>query len=151
MSEQHKRHVTVSRAHLHAPAHVGERVADAVVAGMGSWKFIIIQTVIVTVWIIANGILLTRPFDIYPFVLLNLVFSTQAAYASPLILMASNRASAKDAKRDDLESQEVAEIYANHQELLELNRQQLAILKEQAVLKQQNAEILSRLPARRKA
>ena len=75
---------------------IGQRIADRVAAGMGSWWFIIIQSVIVVVWIISNVWLLTHPFDPYPLILLNLVFSTQAAYASPLILMSQNRQAAKD-------------------------------------------------------
>src|SRR5215469_13787447 len=75
---------------------LGEKIADAVAAGMGSWAFIIVQTAIVTIWIVSNVWLLTHPFDPYPLILLNLVFSTQAAYASPLILMSQNRQAAKD-------------------------------------------------------
>jgi uncharacterized membrane protein len=63
---------------------------------MGSWKFIVAQTIIVIAWLIGNVILLTRPFDPYPFILLNLAFSLQAAYAAPLILLASNRAAVRD-------------------------------------------------------
>ena len=74
----------------------GDKVADAVVQGMGSWGFIIIQTVIVAAWILGNGYFLIVHFDKYPFILLNLVFSTQAAYASPLILMAANRQADRD-------------------------------------------------------
>jgi uncharacterized membrane protein len=75
---------------------VGQRVADAVASGMGSWRFIIIQTVIVAAWIVSNVWLLTHPFDPYPLILLNLVFSTQAAYAAPVIMMSQNRQAAKD-------------------------------------------------------
>lgn len=74
----------------------GQRIADAVASGMGSWRFIIIQTVIVAAWIVSNVWLLTHPFDPYPLILLNLVFSTQAAYAAPVIMMSQNRQSAKD-------------------------------------------------------
>ena len=63
---------------------------------MGSWRFIVIQTVIVAMWLAANIVLLSRPFDPFPFILLNLAFSTQAAYAAPLILLAGNRASMRD-------------------------------------------------------
>ena len=77
-------------------APLGARIADRVTGFMGSWRFIIIQTIIVAVWLTANIILLTRPFDPYPFILLNLAFSTQAAYAAPLILLAGNRASHRD-------------------------------------------------------
>lgn len=74
-----------------------ERAADATVAAMGSPRFIVAQTVVVALWVAGNLWLLSRPFDPYPFILLNLAFSTQAAYAAPLILLASRRA---DAKRD---------------------------------------------------
>jgi uncharacterized membrane protein len=77
-------------------APLGARVADRVTGFMGSWRFLIIQTVIVAIWLGANIVLLTRPFDPYPFILLNLAFSTQAAYAAPLILLAGNRASIRD-------------------------------------------------------
>jgi uncharacterized membrane protein len=77
-------------------APLGARVADRVTGFMGSWRFIVIQTVLVALWLTANVILLTRPFDPFPFILLNLAFSTQAAYAAPLILLASNRASHRD-------------------------------------------------------
>jgi hypothetical protein len=63
---------------------------------MGSWRFIAIQTGIVAIWLAANIVLLTRPFDPFPFILLNLAFSTQAAYAAPLILLAGNRAAQRD-------------------------------------------------------
>ena len=59
-------------------APLGARFADAITGFMGSWKFIVVQTIIVAVWLVANIILLTRPFDPYPFILLNLAFSLQA-------------------------------------------------------------------------
>lgn len=118
----------MSRAHIHQPAHMGDKIADAVVAGMGSWRFVIIQTIVVTIWILLNVWLLSHPFDPYPLILLNLVFSTQAAYASPLILMAANRQAAKDRKRDDVEASEVEQLFSSHQLLLQINNQQLEIL-----------------------
>ena len=64
---------------------------------MGSWRFIVLQTLIVIAWVGANVYhLLNAGFDPYPFILLNLAFSTQAAYAAPLILLAGNRASIRD-------------------------------------------------------
>src|SRR5258707_7069591 len=75
---------------------LGQKIADGVAATMGSWRFIIIQTVIVAVWITGNVWLLTHPFDPYPLILLNLLFSTQAAYAAPVIMMSQNRQAAKD-------------------------------------------------------
>ncbi len=76
-------------------ATLGARVADRVTGFLGSWRFVIIQTVLVTIWI-AGNVYLVFHFDPYPFILLNLAFSTQAAYAAPLILLASNRAAVRD-------------------------------------------------------
>jgi uncharacterized membrane protein len=69
----------------------GERLADRVTAVFGSWRFIVIQTVIVCAWISLNLFAVAGRWDPYPFILLNLVFSTQAAYAAPLILLSQNR------------------------------------------------------------
>lgn len=80
---------------LHANAPAGVRVANAVTGFMGSWKFIVLQTAVVTAWV-AGNIYLIFNFDPYPFIFLNLAFSTQAAYAAPLILLASNQAAVRD-------------------------------------------------------
>jgi len=74
----------------------GDRLADYVAARMGSWNFIIIQTIIVVVWMIVNVLGIMYEWDKYPFILLNLLFSTQAAYAAPIIMMSQNRQNAKD-------------------------------------------------------
>jgi uncharacterized membrane protein len=71
------------------------RIANAVTGFMGSWKFIIFQTVLVAAWV-AGNIYLIFHFDPYPFIFLNLAFSTQAAYAAPLILLASNQSAVRD-------------------------------------------------------
>jgi len=76
-------------------APMGARVADLVVGFLGSWRFLIIQTIVVAIWIGGNAWLLFH-FDPFPFILLNLAFSTQAAYAAPLILLAGNRSSTRD-------------------------------------------------------
>lgn len=77
-------------------APLGARVADAVTGFMGSWRFLSLQTILVAGWVAANAYLLAQPWDPYPFILLNLAFSTQAAYAAPLILLAGNRAARRD-------------------------------------------------------
>jgi uncharacterized membrane protein len=77
-------------------APFGARIADRVTGFLGSWRFLILQTVLVGLWIGANVYLISKPFDPYPFILLNLAFSTQAAYAAPLILLAGNRAAQRD-------------------------------------------------------
>ena len=76
-------------------APLGQRIADLVTNFLGSWTFIIIQTLVVILWVAGNVYLLFN-FDPYPFIFLNLAFSTQAAYAAPLILLASNRAAVRD-------------------------------------------------------
>ena len=76
---------------------VGQRIADSVAAGMGSWAFIITQTAFVVLWMILNIYeVVLRRWDPYPFILLNLLFSTQAAYAAPIIMMSQNRSAERD-------------------------------------------------------
>jgi len=74
----------------------GSRIADSVANGMGSWTFIIVQTLLVLVWMGMNLIAYTYHWDVYPFILLNLLFSTQAAYAAPIIMMSQNRQNERD-------------------------------------------------------
>jgi uncharacterized membrane protein len=74
----------------------GSRLADLVAKGMGSWRFIIIQTVLVILWMGLNIVGFFYHWDVYPFILLNLLFSTQAAYAAPIIMMSQNRQSERD-------------------------------------------------------
>lgn len=74
----------------------GDRLADKVTNIMGSWRFIIIQTVVILVWVGINLIAYLFRWDPYPFILLNLLFSIQSAYAAPIIMMAQNRQSARD-------------------------------------------------------
>ena len=88
-------HPALNRYHG-ADGPLGIRLANAVTGVMGSWKFIIIQTVLVAFWVGLNVVGLVMKWDPYPFILLNLMFSVQAAYASPLILMAGNVAAARD-------------------------------------------------------
>ena len=74
----------------------GQRLADRVAGVMGSWRFIIWQTIIVGLWMTINVVALVHHWDPYPYILLNLLFSTQAAYAAPIIMMAQNRQSERD-------------------------------------------------------
>ena len=74
----------------------GQRLADSVANGMGSWSFIIIQTLFVVLWMGINVVGYINHWDPYPYILLNLVFSTQAAYAAPIIMMAQNRQNERD-------------------------------------------------------
>jgi uncharacterized membrane protein len=106
-------------------APLGARIADRVTGFLGSWRFIAIQTAIVAVWIAGNVYLLFN-FDPYPFILLNLAFSTQAAYAAPLILLAGNRAAARDrltlehaAAEADLEDEQNQDLLRGNAEILQ--------------------------------
>ena len=86
-------------------------LADKIAEFIGSWTFIITQSTILTVWIIIN-ILSIVHFDPYPFILLNLFLSFQAAYATPLILMSANRQAERDRKHllHDLDLDEEANV-----------------------------------------
>jgi len=75
---------------------LGQRVADGVASGMGSWRFIIIQSCILAAWVILNSVALITHWDGYPYILLNLALSFQAAYSAPIIMMSQNRQAAKD-------------------------------------------------------
>ena len=77
---------------------VGQKIADAVAATMGSWRFIIIQSTILVGWIALNVTAYVRHWDPYPFILLNLALSFQAAYAAPFIMMSQNRQQQIDRK-----------------------------------------------------
>jgi uncharacterized membrane protein len=106
-------------------APMGARIADRVTGFLGSWRFLILQTVLVVIWLSGNAFLLTRPFDPYPFILLNLAFSTQAAYAAPLILLAGNRAAQRDrmtlehaASEADIEEEQNERLLRGNTEIL---------------------------------
>src|SRR5216683_3009412 len=110
-----------TRVEIAAPLTTGERIADHAARVVGSWRFIIIQTVLVVIWIAFNVWELgLGHFDVFPFVLLNLMFSVQAAYTGPILLLASNRQSTKDramAWRDD---EELGVIYRLQHEQMEI-------------------------------
>jgi len=97
----------------------GQRLADSVAAGMGSWRFIIIQTIIVTFWMILNAVAYINHWDPYPYILLNLLFSTQAAYAAPVIMMAQNRQTERDRVQAEADYRTNCEAKEEIEELLE--------------------------------
>ena len=70
---------------------MGQKIADAVASNMGSWRFIIIQSGLLFVWVVLNITAFVFHWDPYPFILLNLALSFQAAYAAPFIMMSQNR------------------------------------------------------------
>ncbi len=76
-------------------------LAERLARFLGTGRYLVAQTVVVAVWIAVNGLVIAKGWDPYPFILLNLVFSTQAAYAAPLILLAQNRQADRD--REEIE------------------------------------------------
>ncbi len=75
---------------------VGDRIADRVAVTMGSWRFIGIQSALLAIWVTFNVVGWVNHWDPYPFILLNLALSFQAAYSAPIIMMSQNRQAAKD-------------------------------------------------------
>ena len=84
---------------FHDEATLGERVADKASAGIGSWWFLIIQSILIVIWVMLNAWALTHHWDEYPFILLNLMFTIQAAYTGPVLLLSGNRQAQKDRLR----------------------------------------------------
>jgi uncharacterized membrane protein len=118
------------RSKRKAEAHgFGQRVADSVAATMGSWRFIIIQTTILIVWIALNVVGWVQAWDPYPFILLNLALSFQAAYAAPFIMMSQNRQSEIDRSRaiDDYDINVKAELE------IELLHEKMDLLRDQEI------------------
>jgi uncharacterized membrane protein len=99
--------------HVHSPFGTDTfgRIAERFARFFGTPQFIIGQTVLVAAWIAANAVALSLRWDPYPFILLNLAFSTQAAYAAPLILLAQTR----QADRDKHDAGRLAEMAVQQQ------------------------------------
>jgi uncharacterized membrane protein len=113
---------------------VGQRVADRVAASMGSWPFILIQSAILAIWIVLNIVAFVHHWDPYPFILLNLALSFQAAYAAPFIMMSQNRQAAVD-RTDAANDYKVnikaeLEIELLHQKIDELRDKEILLLTE---------------------
>lgn len=127
---------------------LGQRVADAVTGAMGSWRFIIIQSGLLLVWLILNVAAFVGRWDPYPFILLNLALSFQAAYAAPIIMMSQNRQAAKDrlvAEEDyDVNLRAQLEIAAVHARFDDLTQRQWAALIE---LQERQLAMLERIDA----
>lgn len=109
---------------------LGQRVADRVAATMGSWTFIIVQSCILAVWIVLNVTAYVQRWDPYPFILLNLALSFQAAYAAPFIMMAQNR----QQDIDRLAAQSDHQINIKAELEIELLHQKIDQLREKEVL-----------------
>jgi len=140
-SDSANHHLRFHTPHLHlAPAFGSDwfgQKAERFARFFGTPTFIITQTVIVGIWIVLNVWGLTH-FDRYPFILLNLAFSLQAAYAAPLILLAQTRQADRDKAMSDADAQ--------HREALSkasLERQEIATRQQEQILKllEQNTEL----------
>jgi uncharacterized membrane protein len=109
---------------------LGQKIADTVAATMGSWTFIIIQSALLAVWIVLNVTAFVEKWDPYPFILLNLALSFQAAYAAPFIMMAQNRQ--QDIDRKEAENDHKINIKAELE--IELLHQKIDELREKEVV-----------------
>jgi uncharacterized membrane protein len=115
------------------------RAAEAAARFFGTPQYILAQSVLVVVWIVVHSVALVRHWDPYPFILLNLAFSTQAAYAAPLILLAQTRQAERD--RVALEQEE-----RHREELMNrMQRREDAIKRETDELKRLIREIHARV------
>jgi uncharacterized membrane protein len=124
----------------------GERISDNIAKFGGSWTFIISFMVVLVVWILANIYLLTKPFDPFPFILLNLVLSCVAAMQAPVIMMSQNRQEAKDRMRAEedyrINLKAELEIRALHEKLDHILLQQWERMLE---IQQMQVEIMNEL------
>ena len=109
---------------------LGQKVADRVAGTMGSWPFIIVQSSILLIWIVLNVTAVVQKWDPYPFILLNLALSFQAAYAAPFIMMSQNR----QQEIDRLEAENDHQINVKAELEIELLHQKIDALREKEVL-----------------
>lgn len=82
---------------------LGQIAADKVADWVGSWKYIIIQSIILIIWMILNIISIIEHWDPYPFIFLNLVVAFVTAYTAPIILMSQNRSEERDRKKFEID------------------------------------------------
>lgn len=122
-------------------ATLGERMADSVASFGGSWTFLILFSIVLIIWVAINSLMLSKAFDPYPYILLNLFLSMLASIQAPIIMMSQNRQAAKDRKQA-LHDYEVnlkaeIEIMALHDKLDQIRSLELAELLK--VIGEQNA------------
>ncbi len=128
-----------------APLSFSERAASVIANAVGSWRFVIVQSTLLVAWLIYNSVSDARV-DPYPFILLNLLLSFQAAYTAPMILMSQNRQGDIDRRRDveDYETNRKAELE------IETLHEKIDLLREQEIARLTAAvENLTRLLERR--
>jgi uncharacterized membrane protein len=114
------------------PVSLGNRVSDRVAAIVGSWRFILIQSGLLVLWLIANITAYLQHWDPYPFILLNLMLSFQAAYTAPIIMMSQNRQAMidrQDAQHDyEINLKAELEIELLHDQLNTLRQEEIATI-----------------------
>jgi len=147
---------TVSRARKRRrsasapPPTLGERMADLVAGTVGSWRFVLVQSAVLTAWLVGNAIAGGNAWDPFPFILLNLLLSFQAAYTAPIIMMSQNRQSDVDRGRAvadyAVNLRAESEIALLHEKLDLLREKQLAEMTE---LLRRALDRIERLEARR--
>lgn len=108
----------------------GQRLADAVASTIGSWRFIAIQSTAIALWITGNVVFGPNSWDPYPFILLNLLLSFQAAYTAPAIMMSQNRQSELDRRHAETDY----EINVKAELEIELLHEKIDLLKDQEIL-----------------
>lgn len=112
----------------------GQTVADALASVMGSWTFIIVQSAILLTWVTANVAGAMRGWDPYPFILLNLALSFQAAYAAPILMMSQNRQQSIDRRAAEndymINVKAELEIELLHEKIDQLREQEVLMLTE---------------------
>jgi uncharacterized membrane protein len=140
------RSIQPARSATLRPSSRGERIADLVTEIVGSWRFIMIQSCLLAIWIVLNIIAWIAHWDPYPFILLNLALSFQAAYATPFILMSQNRQAGidRDKAQQDLDCDLKAEMEIEllHEKLDSLKDQEIADLH---LLIQTQSETIARI------
>lgn len=128
---EHLRKNAPSRRHIshHRPITLGERMADRVAEIFGCWQFILIQAALLALWIIINITAWIYKWDPYPFILLNLVLSFQAAFTAPVILMSQNRQGAIDRRKAnhdyEINLKAELEIEQLHQKIDEMREKEI--------------------------
>ncbi|MFH2055860.1 MAG: DUF1003 domain-containing protein, partial [bacterium] len=131
---------------------LGQRLADRVAEFGGSWRFIIICAAVLALWISLNSyLLLQRPFDPFPFILLNLVLSCVAAMQAPIIMMSQNRQESKDRLRAEHDYQvnlkaeiEIRQLHLKLDQLINNSWQRLLEIQEVQI------DLLEEMSAKRK-
>jgi uncharacterized membrane protein len=112
------------------PSTLGNRVADQVVSIVGSWRFILIQSFLLILWLCLNLLAYQQHWDPYPFILLNLMLSFQAAYTAPIIMMSQNRQS----EIDRMQARRDYEVNLKAELEIELLHDRLSLLRQEEIL-----------------